>query len=157
MPGIAEFALGAAPVAGGALLGIIAGNLKGPDFRGMIQADLDLLDRIPAEDVERRERLQASINRRIDDLIEAGERTRRLREAALSYGGSWRDLVVFVCAVLFCVVWFHLDHDRDNWLPVFVVLVALTVLAGLYALRGIVRAVRTVLRRGDHPGAGGRR
>lgn len=31
MPGIAEIALGAAPIAGGALLGAVAGNLKAPD------------------------------------------------------------------------------------------------------------------------------
>ncbi len=29
MPGIAELALGAAPIAGGALLGVAAGNIKG--------------------------------------------------------------------------------------------------------------------------------
>ncbi len=44
MPGIAELALGAAPIAGGALLGAAAGNLKPPDVRGLITKDLDLLD-----------------------------------------------------------------------------------------------------------------
>lgn len=47
MPGLAEIALGAAPIAGGALLGAVAGNLKGPDVRAVIKTDLDLLDRIP--------------------------------------------------------------------------------------------------------------
>lgn len=36
MPGIAELALAGAPIAGGALLGIAAGNLRPPDVRGMI-------------------------------------------------------------------------------------------------------------------------
>ena len=48
MAGIAEIALGAAPIAGGALLGVAAGTLKGPDFRGMIVKDMDLLERIRA-------------------------------------------------------------------------------------------------------------
>ena len=30
MPGIAEILLGAAPIAGGALVGVAAGNLEGP-------------------------------------------------------------------------------------------------------------------------------
>jgi hypothetical protein len=45
MPGIAELALGAAPIAGGALLGVAAGNLRPPDIRGMIAKDMDLLER----------------------------------------------------------------------------------------------------------------
>ena len=49
MPGIAEIALAGAPLAGGALLGLAAGNLKAPDVRGLIKQDMDLLDRLPAE------------------------------------------------------------------------------------------------------------
>ncbi|MGA9373429.1 MAG: hypothetical protein WBV64_00090, partial [Mycobacterium sp.] len=85
MPGIAELALGAAPIAGGAMLGVVAGSLKPPDVRGMIAKDLDLLERIPADQPDRRARLQASIDQRIDELITAGERSRELRDAALSY------------------------------------------------------------------------
>ncbi len=65
MPGIAELALGAAPIAGGALMGLAAGSMKGPDFRGMISSDLDLLEKIPPEDAELRASLKASIDRRI--------------------------------------------------------------------------------------------
>ncbi|MCV7285693.1 hypothetical protein H7J87_10160 [Mycolicibacterium wolinskyi] len=54
MPGIAEIALGAAPIAGGALLGAVAGNLKGPDVRAVIKADLDMLVRIAEGKVQRR-------------------------------------------------------------------------------------------------------
>ena len=54
MPGFAELALGAAPIAGGALLGVAAGSLKGPDVRGMIAKDMDLLDRIPRDQPELR-------------------------------------------------------------------------------------------------------
>ena len=114
MPGIAEIALGAAPIAGGALLGVAAGNLKPADIRGQIKQDFDLLDRIPAEDTERRANLQRSINRRIDELVTAGDRTRELREAALSYKGNWRDIVLFVCTMLFTFIWWHVSHARTN-------------------------------------------
>ena len=76
MPGLGELALGAAPIAGGALFGIAAGTLKPPDVRASINKDLDLLDRLPAEQIERRERLQQSIDHRIDDLLTAAERSR---------------------------------------------------------------------------------
>ncbi|KUH98157.1 hypothetical protein AU190_10795 [Mycolicibacterium acapulense] len=149
MPGIAELALGAAPIAGGAMLGVIAGNLKPPDVRGLIAKDLDLLDRIPLEQAERRARLQASIDQRIDDLISAGERTRELRQAAMSYKGNWRDIVVFICAILFTVVWWNVDHDRTNWLVMFVAMILLSVAAGIYAGRGVLRAVRHFMRNRD--------
>lgn len=47
MPGIAEIALAGAPIAGGALLGVAAGNLRPPDIRALIVKDMDLLDRSP--------------------------------------------------------------------------------------------------------------
>ena len=51
MPGLAEIAMGAAPIAGGALLGVVAGNIKAPDVRGVIKQDMELLDGFPAEQV----------------------------------------------------------------------------------------------------------
>jgi hypothetical protein len=149
MPGIAELALGAAPIAGGAMLGAIAGNFKGPDVRGLIAKDLDLLDRLPPEQVDRRARLQASIDQRIDDLITAGERSRELREAALSYRGNWRDIVVFICALLFTFIWWNVSHSRANWLVMFIAMVVLSVAAGIYAGRGLLRALNRFLHRGD--------
>lgn len=149
MPGIAELALGAAPIAGGAMLGVIAGNFKAPDVRGLIAKDLDLLARIPPEQVDRRERLQASIDQRIDELITAGERSRELREAAMSYRGNWRDIVVFICALLFTFVWWNVSHSRANWTVMFIAMIVLSVAAGIYAGRGVLRAVRTFLHRND--------
>ena len=49
MSGIAEILLGAAPIAGGALVGLVAGNLRGPDVRGQIKQDIDLLEGIPPD------------------------------------------------------------------------------------------------------------
>lgn len=151
MPGIAEIALGAAPLAGGALLGIAAGNLRGPDFRGMIAKDMDLLERIPDDQPELKARLKASIDHRIDDMITAAERSRDLRLAALSYRGNWRDVVVFVCAILFTIVWWNVDHHRTNWLVMFIVMILATAVAGVYAGRGLLRSVRTLLHRRHRP------
>ena len=149
MPGIAEIALGAAPIAGGALMGLVAGNLKGPDYRGIIKSDLELLEMIPAENTSLRADLEASINQRISDLIVTTEKNRELREAASSYKGNWRDSVLFLCAVLFTIVWWNVPHSRTNWLVMFIVLIALTTVVGLYAGRGILRALRSVGRRAE--------
>jgi len=139
--GIAELALGAAPIAGGALLGVAAGNLKAPDVRGMILKDMDLLERIPDDQPELKARLKASIDQRIDDLVRSSERSREIRQAALSYAGNWRDIVVFICAVLFTIVWWNVSHSRSNWLLMFIVMIVPSVAAGIYAGRGIVRAI----------------
>lgn len=119
-------------------VGLAAGSLKGPDVRGNIAADMDLLERIPEDQVHRRAELQRVIDLRIDGLIAGIDKNRELREMALSYRGNWRDIVVFVCAVLFTIVWWNVDHGRTNWLVMFVVLILLSVLAGFYAARGIV-------------------
>ena len=153
MPGIAELALGAAPIAGGALLGVAAGGLKGPDVRGLIKQDLDLLDRLPPEQTERRANLQRSIDERIDDLIMASEKSRSLREAALSYRGNWRDIVVFICAILFTIIWWNVSHSRTNWLPTFVLMILLSIAAAIYAGRGVVRALQTYFHDRRHPSA----
>ena len=141
MPGIAEIALGAAPIAGGALLGVAAGNLRPPDVRGLIAKDFDLLERIPLDQTQRRERLRQSIDQRIDDLITASEKSRELRLAAASYEGNWRDIVVFICAVLFTIIWWNVSHSRSNWLLLFVVMIIVSVAAGIYAGRGLLRAI----------------
>jgi hypothetical protein len=143
MPGFAEFALGAAPIAGGALLGAAAGSFRGPDVRAMIAKDMDLLERIPDDQPELKRRLKASIDERINDLVTATERGREIRQLAASYRGNWRDVVVFVCAVLFTIVWWNVSHSRTNWLIVFIVLIALSILVGVYAARGIFRALAT--------------
>jgi hypothetical protein len=146
MPGLTELALGAAPIAGGALFGIAAGAAKPPDIRAAIIKDLDLLDRLPPEQAERRERLRESIDHRIDDLLAANERSRKLRQAASSYEGNWRDIVVFLCAILFTFVWWNISHQRAHWLITFVVLIVVSALAGYYAARGIIRAFKHVNR-----------
>ncbi|WP_137147877.1 hypothetical protein [Mycolicibacterium sp. CR10] len=145
MPGIADIAMAGAPIAGGALLGLAAGGFKGPDVRASIMGDMDLLDRIPPEDVARRAELQRVIDLRIDDIIAGVDKNRQIRELATSYEGNWRDIVVFICVILFTIVWWNVSHSRSNWLILFIVLIILSVVAGIYAARGILRGVATFM------------
>lgn len=150
MPGIAELAMAGAPIAGGALLGIAAGNMRAPDMRGSIKKDMELLASLPPEQTERRAELQRVIDLRIDAIIASVDKSRSMREAAMSYQGNWRDIVVFLCGILFTIVWWNVPHSRSNWMLMFVVMIIVSVLAGLYASRGIVRALRALRRgRGD--------
>lgn len=148
MPGIAELALGAAPIAGGALLGVIAGNVKPPDLRALIKQEQDLLERIPPDQLERRAEMQRVIDIHIDDLIAGVDKNRSLREAALSYRGNWRDVLVFISAILFTIVWATAvdPTKRSNYWVMLIVLIIATVVAGIYATRGVVRALRTLRR-----------
>ena len=97
----------------------------------------------------RREALRRSVDDRIDELIVAEDKARQLRATASSYEGSWRDIVLFACTVLFWIVWWSVDHDRDSWLPVFITTIVASVVAGGYAVRGLRRGMRRVRRRAD--------
>jgi hypothetical protein len=101
--------------------------------------------------VARREALQRTIDDRIDDLVAANERGRRLRAAASSYEGNWRDIVLFLCAVLFTIVWWNVSHARSNWLLVFIAMTAASVIAAMYAARGSRRALCQAIRRNNAP------
>jgi hypothetical protein len=140
MVGMGQIALDSAPVLGGVMLAMAAGQFKGPDYRGLIRQDMDLLDRLPAEATKRRADLQRTIDARIDDLVDTVDRTQALRKAALSYRGNWRDLVLLVCVLLFTIIWWDTSHSRSNWLPMFVLLIVLSVVAAAYAFRGVLRA-----------------
>lgn len=147
MAGIGDMALGAAPIAGGAMLGALAGTIKGPDLRAVIKADIELLDSLPEESVELRSELKRTIDERVYELIATIDRNRELRVTASSYKGNWRDIVVFVCALLFTLVWWNVPHSRSNWLITFIVLVILSVVIGVYAARGIISVIKRIFRR----------
>jgi hypothetical protein len=138
--GLGSVALNSAPVFGGLMLAIAAGQFRGPDYRALIKQDMDLLDRLPPEATNRRAELQRTIEARIDDLIDAADRSLTLRRAALSYRGNWRDVVLFLCVVLFTIIWWDVDHGRGNWLPMFILLILLSVVAAVYTLRGMLRS-----------------
>jgi hypothetical protein len=144
--GLGSIAMGGAPIFGGALLAIAAGQFKGPNFREQLKQDMDLLDRLPPDAPQRAE-LQRTIEQHIDDLVEAADRSRSLREAAKSYQGNWRDIVLFLCVLMFTVIWWDVKHSRSNWLVMFVLLIVLSVVTALYALRGILRSATSLVRR----------
>jgi hypothetical protein len=139
-------AISSAPLLGGVLLATAAGQVKGPDYRSTINQDLDLLERLPAEQVARREAIMRTVELRIDDLVSTTEKSRQWRAAAASYQGNWRDIVLLVCAVLFTYVWWHVSHHRHDWLPMFIVMIAACILSALYAFRGSVRNARRLIR-----------
>jgi hypothetical protein len=145
--GLGEIALSSAPIFGGALLAIAAGQFRGPDYRGAIKQDMDLLDRLPPEATKRRAELQRTIEAQIDDLVDAADRGRALRRTAMSYQGNWRDIVLLSCVVLFTVVWWDVNHSRSNWLITFILLILLSVVTAVYALRGVLRAVSSFVHR----------
>jgi hypothetical protein len=147
MAGLGAIALNSAPIFGGAMLAIVAGQFRGPNYRELIKEDMDLLDRLPTDAITRRAEMQRIIDERIDDLIGVADRNRAMRRAALSYRGNWRDMVLLLCALLFTIVWWDVSHERSNWLPMFILLILLCVLAAAYAFRGVLRSARSVLRR----------
>jgi hypothetical protein len=148
MGGVTDLALGVAPIAGGIAIGAAAGYLKGPDIRKAIKQDFELLDQLPPEQAERRAELQRTIDTRIDDLIAAADRYRLLRKVATSYRGDVRDLMLFFCTVLFTGVWWGVDHHQGSWLPMFVVLIVVSVWAAWHAFRSVrIRVLRFVRRK----------
>lgn len=151
MAGLAQLAMGTAPIAGGALLTMVAGKFKtqAPDFRALIKDDQELLKGIPADQVARRAELQRTIDMRIDDLIASFDRSRLIREEATAYKGNWRDVVLFVCVVLFAVIWWSVPHSRTNWLPTLIVLILLAVVTAVYAVRGLIGSLRNA-KHGHH-------
>jgi hypothetical protein len=147
MAGLGSIALNSAPIFGGAMLAVAAGQFRGPNYRELIKEDMDLLDRLAPEAVTRRAELQRVIDDRIDDLIGVADRNRAMRRAALTYRGNWRDMVLLLCAMLFTIVWWDVSHERSNWLPMFVLLILLCVVAALYAFRGVLRSASSLLHR----------
>ena len=151
MPAVADLALGIAPIAGGMAIGAAAGYLKGPDVRKAIKQDLELLKELPPEQVERRAELQRSIDSRIDDLIAAVDRYQPLRRAVASYRAGLRDVVLFICAILFTGVWWSVDHHKSSWLPMFVVLILISLWAASYALSGLRKFLISFRQPNDPP------
>jgi hypothetical protein len=47
--------------------------------------------------------------------------------------------VLLLYVLLFTIVWWDVDHSRSNWLPMFILLILLSVVAAVYALRGMLR------------------
>ena len=122
------------------------GGPSAPDLRAIIKSEMDLLERIPEDQVTRRTALEQVIAQHIDALVMAIEKSRDLQRRTSYFVQNWRDLVLFLTTVLFTVVAWHADHHRPLWLPIFIAAILLSVVAALYVLRGFLRHVRTAPR-----------
>jgi ABC-type xylose transport system permease subunit len=151
MSGLGAFALGAAPLAGGLLVGGMAGagGPSAPDLRASINSEMDLLQRIPEDQVTRRAALEQVIAQHIDALVVAIEKSRQLQRRTSYLTENWRDLVLVLTSVLFTVVAWHADHHRPVWLPIIIAAILMSVVTALYVLRGFLRHVRSAPH-GDH-------
>ena len=151
MAGLGALALGAAPLAGGLLVGGMAGRggPSAPDLRAFIKSELDLLQRIPEDQVTRRAALEQVIAQHIDTLVVAIEKSRQLQRRTSYLTENWRDLVLVLTSVLFTVVAWHADHHRPLWLPIIIAAILMSVVTALYVLRGFLRQVRPAPH-GDH-------
>jgi len=65
----------------------------------------------------------------------------------MSYQGNWRDVVLFLCVLMFTIIWWDVKHSRSNWLVMFVLLIVLSVVTAVYALRGILRSAISLAHR----------
>ena len=143
MSGMGTLALGALPVLGGSLLALLGGEaMGGLGFRSGIREDFELLELLPDEEEARKAALRQSIMDRIDDLIEASAKRRQLRAAVYTHATGWRDIVMFLNTVLFTIVCWNVDHARNVWLPLFVVLVLAMVVAAMFAFRSVMSPLR---------------
>jgi hypothetical protein len=146
MVGLGALAVGAAPLAGGLLLGGMASKSQPnvPDLRAVIKSELELLQRIPEDQVTRRAALERMIGEHIDALLVAQEKSREFQSKTRYFTerGNWRDIVLFASTVLFAVILWHADHHRPVWLPLFIAAIMLSVVTAIYVLRGFVRSVR---------------
>ena len=130
MVGVGALVTGAAPLAGGVLLGGMAGKSgpSAPDLRAVILSDLDLLQRIPEDEVARRAAFQSKIR---------------------YFTENWRDIVLFVTTLLFAVIIWHADHHRPVWLPLLIATIVMSVVTAIEVLRGFLTSVRRAPD-GDH-------
>src|SRR5215217_3218394 len=99
MVGVGAIVTGVAPLAGGLL-------------RAVIISELDLLQRIPEEEVARRAAFKRVIAEHVEALLAAQEKSRELKRKTKYFTEHWRDIVLFVTTLLFVVVIWHADHSR---------------------------------------------
>ncbi len=158
MSGLGGFAIGAAPLFGGLLLGSQAGKPSTKvDLRGIIKEELELLERLPQDQVIRRAALERTIANHLDDLVVANEKALSLKRTTryLTQVSNWRDLVLFLTSVLFVVIAWEVDHHRAYWLPLFIAVILMSVVTAIIAVRGFTRSFRTPLHadhnQHDHP------
>ena len=146
MTGLGALAVGAAPLAGGLLLGGMAGkgNSSVADLRAVITSELDLLQQLPEAEVARRAALKRMIGEHVDALLVAQEKSRKFqsRTRYFTEEGHWRDIVLFVTILLFAVITWHADHHRPVWLPLFIATLVMAVIVAVAVVRGFLTSIR---------------
>ena len=152
MVGVGALVTGAAPLAGGVLLGGMAGNSgpSVPDLRAVIISDLDLLRRTPEDQVARRAAFERMLGEHVEALLVAQEKSREFRRKTRYFTEHWRDIVLFVTTLLFVVVICYADHNRPVWLPLLIATILMSVVTGIAVVRGFLRSVRPSALDGDH-------
>jgi hypothetical protein len=75
--------------------------------------------------------------------------TGRCAERPPPIAGGVRDLLLLICAILFTGVWWSVDRHKSSWLPMFVVLIVISVSAAGYAFSGLRRFLLSFLQRKD--------
>ena len=154
MVGVGALVTGAAPLAGGVLLGGMAGT-SGPsvtDLRAVILSDLELLQRIPEDQVVRRAALERMIGAHIDDLLVAQQKSREFQRKTKYFTEAvhWRDIVLFATTLLFAVIIWHADHHRPVWLPLLIATIVMSVVTAISVVRGFLSSIRSSAPDGDH-------
>jgi hypothetical protein len=152
MVGLGAIVTGAAPLAGGLLLGGMAGKSgpSGADLRAVIISELDLLQRIPEEELARRAAFKRVIAEHVEALLVAQEKSREFKRKTKYFTEHWRDIVVFVTTLLFIVIIWHADHQRPVWLPLLIATIVMSVVTAISVVRGFLRSVRSSGPDGDH-------
>jgi hypothetical protein len=145
MVGLGAVMTGVAPLAGGVLLGGMTGK-SGPsvaDLRAVIISELDLLQRIPEDEVVRRAELKRMIGEHVEALLVAQEKSRDFKRRTRYFTEHWRDIVLFVTTLLFLVVIWYGDHHRPIWLPLLIATIVMSVVTAISVVRGFLSSVRS--------------
>ena len=79
------------------------GGPNAPDLRAIIKSEMDLLERIPEDQVTPRAALEQVIAQHIDALVVAIEKSRQLQRRTSYLTENWRDLVLLLTTV--CSLW----------------------------------------------------
>src|SRR3954471_23503936 len=145
MAGVGAVVTSVAPLAGGVLLGGMTGK-SGPsvaDLRAVIISELDLLQRIPEDEVVRRAEFKRMIAAHVEALLVAQEKSQEFKRRTRYFTEHWRDIVLFVTTLLFLVVIWYFDHHRPIWLPLLIATIVMSVVTATSVVRGFLRSVRS--------------
>jgi hypothetical protein len=152
MVGVGALVTGVAPLAGGVLLGGMAGKSgpSGADLRAVIISELQVLERIPDDEVARRAAFKRMIGEHVEALLVAQEKSREFKSRTRYFTEHWRDIVVLVTTLLFVVIIWHADHHRPLWLPLLIATIVMSVVTAIPVVRGFLSSVRSSATEGDH-------